>query len=140
MGFQTSFKQILNHKLNDTANFADQNRAYPLSENSLDPSHMAYLIGNISRMQTSVPRGHYPAPKVRPQRKPHNLSNLQRQSFEFIKSWIHDFSEGFTEAELKKAFRQAAHILHPDHGGNAQNFMELKQHIDVLKSIFPKNT
>lgn len=108
------------------------------SEVNSDPSHLAWLMGQVGRFEFQTPRGQYPAPKVRPQRKPHTLSPVQRQAFEFLKTWIHDLSEGYTEAELKKAFRQAAMILHPDQGGNTQQFMELKGHIDTLREVFAR--
>lgn len=100
-----------------------------------DPAHLAYLLGNIHRMEFAKARGQYPAPKVRPQRKPHNMTNEQRLSYEFLKTWVHDFSEGFTGTELKKAFRQAAIILHPDQGGTPEKFMELKVHYESLRGL-----
>lgn len=100
-----------------------------------DPAHLAFLLGKIGKTEFQTARGHYPAPKVRPQRKPHNFTSAQSQAYEFIKSWIHDLSEGFTAAELKRAFRRAAIILHPDHGGNTQQFLELKAHYETLKTI-----
>lgn len=102
---------------------------------SNDPAHLAYLLGNISIKKSQTPQGFYPAPKVRPQRKPHNFSATQRLSYEFFKSWVHEFSEGFTGSELKKAFRQAAIAVHPDHGGSTPLFLELKEHYEVLKSL-----
>ncbi|QDK37182.1 DnaJ domain-containing protein [Bdellovibrio sp. NC01] len=134
MSFQTSFKQILKEKMNEgtgsQVNFS--------SEMSADPANLAYLMGHIGRFEFQKPRGQYAAPKVRPQRKPHSFSTAQRQSFEFLKTWIHDLSEGYSESELKKAFRQAALILHPDRGGNTQQFIELKAHYESLKAIFTK--
>ncbi len=105
---------------------------------SSDPANLAYLMGQVGRFEFQKPhvqRGQYAAPKVRPQRKPHNLSASQHLSFEFLKTWIHDLSEGYTESELKKAFRQAAMILHPDQGGNTTQFMELKEHYTTLKEV-----
>lgn len=132
MSFQASFKQILKEKMNEGPVFQGNFS----SEINSDPSHLAYLMGHIGRFEFQSPRGQYSPPKVRPQRKPHTFMPHQRQSFEFLKTWIHDFSEAYTEAELKKAFRQAALILHPDQGGNPQQFMELKTHIEILKEVF----
>lgn len=100
-----------------------------------DPANLAYLMGQVGRFEFQKPRGQYAAPKVRPQRKPHNFSTHERLSFEFLKTWIHDLSEGYTDSELKKAFRQAAMILHPDQGGNTTQFMELKEHYATLKAL-----
>jgi hypothetical protein len=138
MTFQSSFKQILNEKINSSETHPQGIPDYSATNLDLDPTHLAYLIGNIRTRCTSIPRGNYPTTKARPSNPPHNLSNLQRQSFEFVKSWIHDLSESFTERELRKAFRQAALILHPDQGGNEQSFLELKKHIDVLFEVIKK--
>ncbi|UYL09358.1 J domain-containing protein [Bdellovibrio sp. SKB1291214] len=132
MSFQTSFKQILREKMGETP----LNSGNYSSVMDSDPIHMAYLLGRVNKTELQTPRGQYPRPAVRPQRKPHNFSPAQRQSFEFFKCWIHGLAEGFTETELRKAFRQAALILHPDHGGNTQQFMDLKEHFEVLRGVF----
>ncbi len=131
MSFQASFKQILREKMGSEP-FVNA------SEESLlnaDPSHLAFLMGQVGRKEFNSPRGQYPAPKVRPQRKAHNFSPSQQQAYEFLKSWIYDLPAGFTASELKKAFRQAAMILHPDHGGNAPQFVELKAHYETLRPL-----
>jgi hypothetical protein len=137
MSFQASFKQILKNKLNQDQGIKLEEHVFAQPEKSLDPSHLAYLIGNVGRLST-LHRGGYPPPKIRPLRKPHNLSDLQRQSYDFFKKWVHDFSDAFTESELKKAFRQAAIVLHPDQGGNTVLFIELKGHLETLKVLFDK--
>lgn len=132
MNFQTSFKQILREKMGETPT----NQANYSSVMDSDPIHLAYLLGKVGRTEVQTPRGQYPRPAVRPQRKPHNFSALQRQSYEFMKSFIHALPEGFTETELRKAFRQAALILHPDQGGSTEQFMLLKKHYEVLGTVF----
>lgn len=117
-----------------------QTPSAPLKEETLlnaDPAHLAYLLGQIGRYESRTPRGHYPAPRVRPQRKPHTFSSEQREAFEFLKMWIHDLSEGFTAAELRKAFRQAALRLHPDQGGSPEEFVSLKSHYETLQTVLP---
>lgn len=105
------------------------------SNPSIDPLNMAYLLGQIRRIETQTPRGHYPTPKIRPQRKPHLFSESQKLSYEFVKNCVPSMSEAFSSSELKKAFRQAAMILHPDHGGDTQQFMELKFHYENLRCL-----
>lgn len=102
-----------------------------------EPSHLAYLMSQIGKFEFDTRRGQYPRPAVRPQRpRPaHAFSPSQKQSFEYLKSYIHDLPEGFTAAELKTAFRKAALILHPDLGGNTEQFLDLKTHYEVLKAI-----
>lgn len=133
MSFQTSFKQILREKMSEKPYGETLNRC---SELHVDSSNMAYLLGQIRRVETQTPRRQcYPPPRVRPQRKPHSFSESQRISYEFLKSCIQDLPDGFLPGELKKAFRQAAFIHHPDHGGSAQQFMELKRHYENLRTL-----
>lgn len=103
-----------------------------------DPLHMAFLLGKINRLhahppltksQKAYPR---PQPKVHP---PHSLSESQTQSFAFFKELIQDIPEGFTLGDLKKAFRSAAKLLHPDHGGSSEQFFMLKDHYQNLAKI-----
>lgn len=103
-----------------------------------DPAHLAYLLGQQRRMEFAGPRGHYPAAATRPQRKPHTFSEAQRESFEFLKNCIKELSEGFTANELKKAFRSAAMILHPDKGGSTDQFLALKKHYEQLRMVVVK--
>lgn len=109
------------------------------SSTNLDPANLAYLMGQIGRFDFQKSGKQYaksPAkPQVKPQRKPHNFTASERLSFEFLKTWVADFSEGYTDSELKKAFRQAALALHPDHGGHAAQFIELKEHYAVLQKV-----
>ncbi|MGZ6470229.1 MAG: J domain-containing protein [Bdellovibrio sp.] len=127
-----SFKQILREKMGENASHPSQSQS---SESISDAPHMAYLLGQIPRFQTQKPRGHYPSPKIRPQRKPHVLSESQQISFAFIKKFAADLSDGFSATEIKKAFRMAAMTLHPDRGGDAKQFIELKSHYENLRFI-----
>ncbi|MDG0817732.1 J domain-containing protein [Bdellovibrio svalbardensis] len=135
MSFQASFKQILNEKMNGSQTSHDHSSSEKAADLNSDPANLAYLMGHIGRFEFQMKRGQYAAPKVRPQRKPHNFSTHERLSYEFLKTWVHDLPEGFTDSELKKAFRQAAMILHPDQGGNTTQFMELKEHYTTLKAL-----
>lgn len=132
MSFQVSFKQILREKMGATTPFTPQNEDSILGA---DPAHLAYLLGKIERRETHAARGNYPAPRVRPQRKPHTFSNEQRLSFDFLKTLIQDLSEGFTATELKRAYRRAALQTHPDHGGSVHAFMALKEHYETLQGL-----
>jgi len=135
MSFQASFKQILREKMSETTT---STREFSSTTHS-DPSHLAYQLGHVGRFEFSSGRGQYAtakAPGKTAPRKAHCFSPAQRLSFDFLKTWIHDLSEGYTPVELKKAFRQAALILHPDQGGSASQFLELKAHFEVLKTVW----
>lgn len=132
---QTTFKQILTDKMENDP--ADSNQEQG-SHQHFDISNMAYLLGKVGRLNLKSPRGHYPAPKVRPQRKPHDFSESQRCAFDFFKLWSTNLNDNFSETELKKAFRQIVLVLHPDRGGNSDAFLNLKMHYDNLRSLVVK--
>lgn len=46
------------------------------------------------------------------------------------------FTKAFTEDELKNEYRKLARIHHPDVGGDAQEFVKLKQYYDNLSKLF----
>lgn len=133
--FPMNFEQILQSKIKEQS----QAGAFRQSDESLDPqgvdpAHLAYLLGRVTR-PGALPRGKY---TVRPlPRAPHTLTESQLQSYAFLRNWISDLSEAFTRTELKAAFRQAALLLHPDRGGSAERFMQLREHYRALDSIFP---
>jgi hypothetical protein len=136
MNMHTSFKQILKEKMGETPT----NQGFSSSVQSTDPAHLAYLMGQMRRPTTPItaPRKSYPRPSVRPVRKAHEFTAAQSLAYEFMKSWVHTLENNFSETELKKAYRAAALILHPDRGGRTELFLELKTHHEVLKQIFKK--
>jgi hypothetical protein len=132
--FPMNFEQILQSKIKEQSPAGVFHQSgESLDTQGVDPAHLAYLLGQVTR-QGALPRGKY-AVHPRP-RTPHALTESQRQSYAFLKNWISDLSEAFTRAELKAAFRQAALLLHPDCGGTAESFMELRGHYHRLDSIF----
>lgn len=102
-----------------------------------DPAHMAYLMGQLGRFEFRGTKANYPAPKIKPVRRAHNFSPEQKISFDFLKKIHQDLPEGFTAHELKKAFRKAALILHPDRGGTPEQFIALQTHNQTLSSLLP---
>jgi len=135
MNAQASFKEILEEKLTKTAS-APRDESFVMNS---DPAHLAFLIGQIRRVENTTPVGKYPVKKVlRPARKPHVFTEAQQASYMYFRLEIADFSEGYNEAELKKAFRQLALVLHPDQGGDAQKFMALKDHFRTLNQVLNK--
>lgn len=47
--------------------------------------------------------------------------------------------QGFTPEDLKRAYRRAAHNSHPDKGGNAERFKQVKDAYEFLKSYQMSN-
>ena len=134
MNSHASFRQILNEKLGISQEEASSYQG----EIKSDPAHMAFLIGQIGRFDIRATKNNYPRPMARPQRKAHVLSASEALSFEYLKVHNLDLSPAFTEAELKKAFRHSAFILHPDQGGSTEQFVELKAHYENLKPVLAR--
>ncbi|MGE0634001.1 MAG: DnaJ domain-containing protein [Pseudobdellovibrionaceae bacterium] len=105
------------------------------------PAHLAYLMGEVEVLSTPSVRGqqHYSNVKLKPvPRIPHVLSEEQKRAFAFFKTYLSDFSEGFTGRELKKAFRMLARQLHPDmsESKDAGLFLSLQKAYQDLNSVF----
>ena len=135
MSFQASFKQILKEKMNE----GTEPKSQTTLQGNSDPAHLAYLMGHTARLTPGPPTKTYPRPAVRPVRKPHHFNPAQTLSFNFMKSWVNSLNDNYSEMELKKAFRQAALILHPDKGGSTQLFWELKGHYEILQGLVKKS-
>lgn len=112
-------------------------RETPIAQ-GLDPAHLAYLMGQVGRTMPVSPRGKYahkPTPVVR---KAHVLSDLQREALVFMKRFLPSLDETMTSHELKKAFRLGALRVHPDRGGTAELYAELRSQHACLSTLFPK--
>ncbi len=103
----------------------------------VDPAYMAFLIGQV-RKHEGTPTGKYPHKKFVRVRTPHTMSESQKVAFEFFQRHLPEFLDGFTSSELKAAFRSAALKLHPDTGGSAYEFIQLRQHHQELNKLFTK--
>lgn len=135
MGTTASFKEILRDKMEQNSS---ETSFFQSTTLDADPLHMAFLLGKINRLHGQPPltksQKAYPRPQPKA-RTPHSMNESQAQSFVFFKELIQDIPEGFTLAELKKAFRSAAKLLHPDHGGSSEQFFLLKGHYQNLAKI-----
>lgn len=134
MNSTSSFKEILQEKMGHSS----PTPSAQTTLNSTDPAHLAFLMGQLGRVTPSAPRKTYPRPSVRPVRKSHEFTPAQSQAFNFLKSWVDALNDNYNDIELKKAFRTAALILHPDKGGSTELFWELKTHHETLKQVLQK--
>lgn len=127
-----NFEQILRQKLQENSS---QTRTAGNDETrGTDPAHLAFLIGQINRMQTARPTKSPYKPSISP-RKTHELTLLQQEAFSFFLQHQPDLSDAFTRNEIKSAFRKIALVLHPDQGGTALAFMQLREHYKTLISV-----
>lgn len=143
-----SFQEILQEKMGPTAPFQ------PTPPASLDPTGLAFLIGQVGRFEFK-PRAQYqtpPPPKASPRRNfdsapkaevkvrtpgpVHQLSDSQKSSFQFFVQSKFALEADFSADELKTSFRKLALKFHPDRGGEQKTFIVLKSHYDSLRIIF----
>ncbi len=137
-----SFAEILCSKIeqNDQAE-----KLNPLSSINNDPYGLAYMLGHFGKYEfKKSTKDCFTQQKYRfglnkyqvQSRREHNLNPEQENSFLFFHNWSCHFERNFSKIELKKTFRKLAIKLHPDHGGTAQLFIELKKHYETLMLIF----
>ncbi len=94
----------------------------------------------MKNQKTHYPKAFAP-PKNKvqpPHRKPHVFSENQKSSYDYIKSYFYEFSEGFSKDELKKAYRQLAFRFHPDYSCSqaSSDFILLQKHYENLLTLF----
>lgn len=131
-----SFEEILSKKIESqphSSSFSNQNLS---KETSTDPAHIAYLLGIVNKFNCPQKTIKYNPNGIRLVRKPHTLSEIQKEAFDFLKKYSKELKLNFTKKELKKAYRLAALKTHPDLGGSPQLFIVLKKHYSHLEKLF----
>ncbi|MFN8790610.1 MAG: J domain-containing protein [Bdellovibrionales bacterium] len=94
------------------------------------------VFGRVYPVNTPRKR---PLPSARPRRK-HTLNEQQAQAWAYFFQWKTGLREDFTSEELRRAFRQLAHRLHPDRNqGQSSHYLELKLHYETLKNVPQEN-
>ncbi len=120
----------------------------------LDPAGLAFLMGHVGRFQFKSKAQYVtpPPPKTRSRQEfdpgikqeikirkagpPHQLTDLQKISFQFFTQSNFPLELDFSADELKTSFRKLALKFHPDRGGEQKTFIVLKSHYDSLRIIF----
>lgn len=141
-----SFQQILEEKLNsqqvkmtktEPSSMANSFCVSPKGRATLDPAHLAFLLGTIPRAYCSGQPSGAHQKYARPPRKPHLLNEMQREAFHYFEAQQTSLPADFSCAQLKNAYRSLAHRFHPDKkGGSQASFLILKFHYDCLKGLF----
>lgn len=99
------------------------------------PRGMAWLIGKTPKSSLIDPRGKTAyGVKERPL-PPHKLNVFQMAACRFFREHGVNLSPRFSKQELKRGFRRLALKLHPDHGGAAHTFMDLKSNFELLMDL-----
>lgn len=71
----------------------------------------------------------------RHERVPHKLNSLQAEAYARMNAW-EPLSPAFSARELKATFRRLVKRMHPDHGGNSDDFRSLRSAYRELSLIF----
>lgn len=142
MKSNSSFAEILSSKIEQNEQVISS-KTQSLRDN--DPYAFAYMLGHFGKhefrkstkdcfTQQKFPIGFH---KYQIQARPnHKLNPNQEIAFLFFQHWSAQLERNFTKIDLKKCFRKLAIKLHPDHGGTAQLFIELKKHYEELLLVF----
>ncbi len=105
-------------------------------ETMLEPSHLAFLMGRISKVSTTpkVATNAYPA---RP-RPAHTLNEEQFLALETLRQNAPLLNNNFNLRELRSAYRRSVLKAHPDQGGTAETFQAVKKSYQILLAFVNK--
>lgn len=117
----------------------DQSLSHSLSsgwESLIEPAGLSQLMGTLSRKYHS--RTHiYRYPKA--PRLSHQLNAEEQIAFQIINAYLPTpLHSGFYGTELKSAYRQALLKTHPDQGGTAESFQQVRKSYEILVRFVTK--
>lgn len=109
---------------------------------TVDPMHLSYILGNLDITPTSITTPHknpYSKYKKIIIRPAHALTASAQIAFELINSVLATakptavtLPTNFTLVELKRCYKKAALLAHPDCGGTHERFLDLKSSYEML--------
>ncbi len=145
---ERSFSEIL-EDLSDNSSIEKSNFDCSAHwESSLEPAYVSELSQLIGELKVQISpslrnafslynRG--PHKKATRTRKPHLLNDEQKAAFKTLAFYQEQlFSEAFSVAELKSAYRQALLKTHPDQGGTAESFQGVRKSYEILQAFVTK--
>ena len=110
----------------------------PTWESSLEPAWMAQLMAEVKLTTRGTPqyskyRLAKPGSAQFSQRVPHVMDSLQLAAFEVFNQYLlQPLDRCFFKQELKSAYRKALLKTHPDQGGTAETFQQVKKSYEIL--------
>ena len=105
-------------------------------ESSLEPAWLSQLVGMVSPIKFTQP---YIYRYGRTIRKAHLLDIEQAQAVETLNAYQSiPLHPGFYSQELKSAYRAALLKTHPDQGGTAESFQQVRKSYEILVSFVTK--
>lgn len=143
----TSFAEILNEYISESL---ENSEVHCETTSHLEPAFLSQLIGSIPPLRVqnhSLSRKAYTFTKNQNadvkqslKLKTHSMTEAQFKAYETILYSLelpilkaHTlFPEGFSNSQLKKAYKIAALRNHPDTGGSHESFLEIKKCYELL--------
>ena len=131
---QRSFSEIFEEIHSENQGFAQVSESSDKInsgwESALEPSHMAYLMGQLNKapMPTPVLNKVY-KPRPRPS---HILNDEQSAAFQVIHTHAPRLRDNFNLHELRSAYRLSVLKTHPDQGGTPESFQAVKKSYEIL--------
>ncbi len=105
-------------------------------ESSLEPAWLSQLVGTVSPIKFQTP---YIYRYGRTVRKAHVLDADQAQAFAALSLYQSTpLHPGFSRLELKSAYRAALLKTHPDQGGTAESFQQVRKSYEILVGFVTK--
>ena len=133
-GFQ-DFAQTLEDKIREDLDLPSERRELTDHQSY---QHLGWLMGQTEKTATTISYMNSPYTKFKKPPKPrpkHVMSPSQQQAFLFLSKYSNSLAENFSVSELKKAYRQALLLVHPDKGGQAQTFWQVREAFATLKNL-----
>lgn len=137
---QRTFSDIL-HEVHESH---PSENTMPSWESSLDPAWMTQLMAEIGPLQFRSSyiyryKAMHPTPPPPVVRKPHAMTEMQELAFAFLNQFqMQALDLGFFKQELKSAYRSALLKTHPDQGGTAETFQQVKKSYEILQVFVTK--
>ena len=132
MPIQRTFSDVFGQYL-EQDNFENLNSGW---ESLLEPAGLSQLIGILMPIKFTQP---YLYRYKSTPRLPHLLNEEQTLAFENLNLYqTISLHPGFYERELKSAYRAALLKTHPDQGGSAETFQQVRKSYEILASFVTK--
>lgn len=126
MWYQPSFQKILEDQI-----LLQKNEGTKPTSHYQEPANLAFLMGTVPKFQFQK-KPTYPAKTV-VFTAPAHLTETQKAAYMRFYAWGFALPKRFSFVDLKAGFRKLAIQFHPDHGGEAGQFLELKEMFLILK-------
>lgn len=106
-------------------------------ESTLDPAGLSQLIGVLTPIKRTHSSSIYRYPRTL--RASHQLNAEEKMAYDLLNSYQStSLHPGFYGKELKSAYRQALLKTHPDQGGTAETFQQVKKSYEILVRFVTK--